>query len=382
MPDSAQSKKIKLAALETLVFRAPVETPVQTSFGTMWDRPAVLVRAVADDGAEGWGEIWCNFPAVGAEHRARLADHSVAPLLVGREYASPDVAYQAIVEALEVLAIQSGELGPIAQVAAGVDIALWDLVARRAGTPLYRMFRNERVDRVAVYASGLNPDQPEKLADARHADGYRSFKLKVGFGRDRDLANLKALRETLGDDCGLMIDANQAWGIDEAITMAKEVEPFALRWLEEPLRADMPRRHWRTLARTISTPIAAGENIRGEEIFAEAIREGALKVIQPDIAKWGGFSGCVPVGRRTLVAGVRFCPHWLGGGIGLAASMHLLAAVGGDGMVEVDANANPLRSLMAGNFVSVSNGSMAMPDTPGLGCAPDLEALSEFRVKH
>src|SRR5688500_791247 len=138
MPDSERSKKIHLVALEAHVYRAPVETPVQTSFGIMRDRPAVLVRAVADDGTEGWGEVWCNFPAVGAEHRARLVEHSVAPLLVGREHASPGEAHRAVAGALEILAIQSGELGPIAQVVAGVDIALWDLAARRAGVPVYR----------------------------------------------------------------------------------------------------------------------------------------------------------------------------------------------------------------------------------------------------
>lgn len=382
MPDSDRSKIIHLVALEAQVYRAPIDTPVRTSFGTMRDRPAVLVRALDADGTEGWGEIWCNFPAVGAEHRARLLEHNVAPLLVGCENASPKEAYRVVVGALEVLAIQSGELGPIAQVVAGMDIALWDLVARRAGVPLYRLFRDETVDRVAVYASGLNPDQPEKLAAARHADGHRSFKLKVGFGRERDLANLGALREMLGDECGLMIDANQAWELDEAIAMAGRVEPFCLQWLEEPLRADAPRRHWRSLARAVSVPIAAGENVRGEEIFAEAIRERALNVLQPDIAKWGGFTGCVPVGRQTLAAGVRFCPHWLGGGVGLAASMHLLAAVGGDGMVEIDSNPNPLRSLMEGAFGRVSDGAVAMPETPGLGCAPDFEALREFRVKH
>jgi L-alanine-DL-glutamate epimerase-like enolase superfamily enzyme len=238
------------------------------------------------------------------------------------------------------------------------------------------------VDRVAVYASGLNPDQPEKLAAARHAEGHRFFKLKVGFGRERDLANLVALRETLGQDCGLMIDANQAWEFDEAVAMASEVEPFGIEWLEEPLRADAPRRHWRALARAAPVPIAAGENIRGEEIFTEAIRERALKVLQPDIAKWGGFTGCVPVGRNTLAAGLRFCPHWLGGGIGLAASMHLLAAVGGDGMVEIDSNPNPLRELMAGDFARVDDGAVAMSDAPGLGCAPDFSALKEFRVTH
>jgi D-galactarolactone cycloisomerase len=381
MRDTMHSKKIRLAALEAQVYRAPIETPVRTSFGVMRDRPAVLVRAVDEDGTEGWGEIWCNFPAVGAEHRARLLEHSVAPLLVGQHFDSAEDAHHEISSALEILAIQSGELGPIAQVVAGVDIALWDLVARRADVPLYRLFRDDGVASVAVYASGLNPDRPERLASARHAEGHRAFKLKVGFGRERDLANLKALRATLGDECRLMIDANQARDLDEATAMAGLVEPFGLDWLEEPLCADMPRRHWRALARATRLPIAAGENIRGEEIFDEALRERALGVLQPDIAKWGGFSGCVPVGRKALQAGVRFCPHWLGGGIGLVASMHLLAAVGGNGMVEVDANPNPLRSLMAGGL-AVSEGRMALPAGPGLSVAPDLETLREFLVKH
>jgi L-alanine-DL-glutamate epimerase-like enolase superfamily enzyme len=107
-----------------------------------------------------------------------------------------------------------------------------------------------------------------------------------------------------------------------------------------------------------------------------------LGVLQPDIAKWGGFSGCVPVGQRTLAAGVRFCPHWLGGGVGLAASLHLLAVVGGDGMVEVDSNPNPLRSLMMGTSFQVTEGSMSLPQRPGLGIEPDFDALREFRVDH
>ena len=380
MQESGGAKAFRLEALEAFVYRAPIDIPVRTSFGLMRDRPAVLVRAVDKDGTEGWGEVWCNFPSVGAEHRARLVEQIIAPLICGREHASPDAVWRETTSALEILAIQSGEFGPIAQAVAGVDIALWDLAARRAGLPVYRMFRQQEEQRVSVYASGLNPDNPERLASERRAEGHRFFKLKVGFGRDRDIANLRALRDTLGPDCGLMIDANQGWPLDEAITMAGAVEPFGLQWLEEPLRADAPRRQWQELARAVSLPIAAGENMRGEKNFAEAISESALSVLQPDIAKWGGFSGCVPVGRQALASGVRFCPHWLGGGIGLAAAMHLLAAVGGDGMVEIDANPNPLRSLTAGGFDSVSDGTVAMPDAPGLGCAPDLDSLREFRV--
>jgi L-alanine-DL-glutamate epimerase-like enolase superfamily enzyme len=373
-------KEIRLAALEAQVYRAPIAAPVRTSFGIMRDRPAVLIRAVDQDGTEGWGEVWCNFPSVGAEHRARLIEESLAPLLLGRSFASPKAAFGELSAALAVLALQSGELGPVAQTVAGIDIALWDLTARRAGLPLYRLFGADRIEAISVYASGLNPDQPEHLACEKQAQGYRAFKLKVGFGRDRDLGNLKALRESLGPDCSLMIDANQAWDLEEAIVMARLAEPFGLDWLEEPLRADTPRRHWQALARATSLPLAAGENIRGEEVFAEAIREGALRVLQPDIAKWGGFSGCIPVGRKALAAGVRFCPHWLGGGIGLAASLHLLAAVGGDGLVEVDSNPNPLRELMAVDALAVTSGTMRVPQGAGLGVTTDFEALKEFRV--
>src|SRR5690606_30968687 len=127
MPDSLSSKKIRLAALEAQVYRAPIEVPVQTSFGVMHDRPAVLVRAVDEAGAEGWGEVSCNFPTVGAGQRARRLEQSAAPLLSGRGFETNGDAYRERATALEVLAIQTGELGPIAQVVAGVDIALWDL---------------------------------------------------------------------------------------------------------------------------------------------------------------------------------------------------------------------------------------------------------------
>ena len=127
-----------IARVEAHVLRWPVRVPVRTSFGTMHDRPAVLVRVVAEDGAFGWGESWCNFPSCGAEHRARLIETVLAPLLVGRAFASPEEAFRELSAKTAVLAIQSGEPGPIAQAIAGVDIALHDLAARRAGVPLWR----------------------------------------------------------------------------------------------------------------------------------------------------------------------------------------------------------------------------------------------------
>ncbi len=363
-----------VARVEARVHRAPIATPVVTSFGIMRDRPMVLVRVEDVDGAVGWGEAWCNFPAVGAEHRARLVESVMAPLLEGRRFETPQEAFALLTHATTVLAIQSGERGPIAQSIAGVDIALWDLAARKAGAPLWRMLGGKS-PRVRVYASGINPDGAVALALARRDEGYTAFKLKVGFGIDRDLANLRALRDALGAGAGLMVDANQGWTRAEALDHAPRMEEFNLQWLEEPLRADRPWSEWLDLSRRTRIPLAAGENFADARAFDDALSTRALRVVQPDIAKWGGFSGCVPVAQRILEAAVRFCPHYLGGGIGLLASAHLLAAVGGDGMLEIDANPNPLRTLTCGALNRVIDGVAELTEEPGLGVAVDPGAL-------
>jgi D-galactarolactone cycloisomerase len=359
------------------VFRWPVETPVRTSFGVMHERPMVLVAVEAGDGLVGWGEIWCNFPTVGAEHRARLVESVFAPILAGSEVHDPAALFDKLTATTAVLAIQAGEYGPIAQCIAGIDIALWDLAARRERKPLWRLLGGSD-PAVRVYASGLNPEDPQKLAKIKRDEGFTAFKLKVGFGAVRDVTNLHALRDHLGPDARLMVDANQAWTFEEAAAMLPRLEPFALDWLEEPMRADAPLDAWRSLASHSAIQLAGGENLVGEAQFDAAIASGAFGVVQPDIAKWGGFSGCVAVARRIRAAGLRFCPHYLGGGIGLLASAHLLAAVGGDGLLEIDANPNPLRSSTCGPVGLVRQGRITLEEGPGLGFVPDLDALAEL----
>jgi len=368
---------VHLARIEAFVFRCPVATPVRTSFGTMHDRPAVFVRVEDRDGAAGWGEIWCNFPSCGAEHRAKLVDTVMAPLLTSRAFDGPAEAFDWLTQRTAVLAIQSGEPGPMAQAIAGIDLALWDLCARRAGQPLWRYLGGVQ-DGVGVYASGINPDRPQDLAAARLAEGYRAFKLKIGFGRERDLANLAAMREVLGPGLPLMTDANQAWSLDEACGMAPQLEAFNLGWLEEPLRADRPWHEWQQLSQATGIPLAAGENIAGPAAFDAAIAQGVLSVLQPDSAKWGGISGCWPVIARGQAAGLRYCPHYLGGGIGLLHSAHLLAAAGGGGILEIDANPNPLRTALAPALSRVTEGRCRLGEQPGIGVAPDLGAVAQL----
>jgi L-alanine-DL-glutamate epimerase-like enolase superfamily enzyme len=374
-----------IARIEAHVLRWPVQLPVRTSFGVMHDRPAVLVRVEDREGAVGWGESWCNFPACGAEHRARLIETVVAPIVIGRSFATPQAAFGAMSAQTAVLAIQSGEFGPLAQAIAGVDTALHDLAARRAGLPLWRHLQDAgaratvgAVRELPIYASGINPDAPGDTVAALRRAGHTAFKLKVGFGAARDLANLAAVRAAAGAGAVLMVDANQAWDLDAAIAMARALAEHAPAWLEEPLRADRPAREWQRLGAASTTPLAAGENAIGDDAFDALIAARAVAVVQPDLAKWGGISGVLGVADRIDAAGLRYCPHYLGAGVGLLASAHVLASrPRAGGLLEVDANANPLRTLLCPPLATVHDGRIALGAAPGLGIDPDLADLRE-----
>jgi L-alanine-DL-glutamate epimerase-like enolase superfamily enzyme len=133
------------------------------------------------------------------------------------------------------------------------------------------------------------------------------------------------------------------------------------------------------LARRTGVPLAAGENLRGIDAFGDALAAEFLSFVQPDVAKWGGISGCREVALLARRHGTIFCPHWLGGGVGLAASMHLRAAMGPEGYAEVDANPNPLREEVF--LPGPVDGWVALPDAPGLGVEPDIARLEAYRVR-
>ena len=105
-----------------------------------------------------------------------------------------------------------------------------------------------------------------------------------------------------------------------------------------------------------------------------------LGVVQPDICKWGGFTKTLPLARRIVAAGQTYCPHFLAGPIGVLASAHCLAAAGGDGMLEIDANMNPIRERLTGGLPTIKNGIMSMPAGAGLGIEPDMAILGEFAL--
>jgi D-galactarolactone cycloisomerase len=364
-------------AVECFVFRAPLEVPVKVAFGAMTNRPAVFLRVAASDGAWGWGEVFSNFPQVGAEHRARLVQSIFAPLLKGVP-CDPAETYAMLGRRTRSFAIQCGEPGPFAQITAAVDQALWDMSARRTGVALWRLLGGAS-GRVKVYASGLGPDDVVEHATRKHAEGFRAFKLKVGFGRERDLGNLRDMRAALGAGTPIMTDANQAWEPADALDRIRELAAFDPHWIEEPIRADEPLAAWRDIANASPIPIAAGENIRGLDAFVAAMEHGGLRIVQPDVGKWGGITAGREVAARTAQLGATCCPHWLAGGVGLATTLHFVAACGTPASyAEVDANPNPLREEVCS--LALDGGAVTLDDAPGLGVEPDLGALRRFLV--
>lgn len=372
---------MKITRIEPWVYRAPVLEPVANAFGSMSNRPSLFVRMTAADGAWGWGEVFCNFPQVGAEHRARLLTSVFKPLVEGRQFQDATVFRAHLEAGTRRMAIQCGEPGSFAQVTGGLEQAFWDMTARRANKPLWRLLdeREKSSPRVRVYASGIGPRNVAGVVRACRAAGHRAFKLKVGFDPALDRANLVAMREAAGVDAAVMIDANQAWSPLDAARRIAELADLKPHWVEEPLAADEDAAEWRGLARDAGVPLAAGENLRGEAAFRGAIEAGYLRYVQPDVGKWGGIGGCRAVAMQAARRDITFCPHWLGGGVGLAASLHLRAGVGEGGMVEVDANPNPLREEVCP--WRIVDGHVDIPEKPGIGVEPDLARLARHAVK-
>lgn len=370
----------KIREIEAFAYRVPLARPVQTSFGKMRDRPAVLLRLTDASGVHGWGEVFCNWPAAGAEHRARLVLEDLADLVFADAWDGAPALFDHLTAATHVKVLQTAEPGPFAQAIAGLDMAFSDLMARRTGQPLARFLAPAAPAGVPVYASGIQIDDAPTMIPAARAAGFRAFKIKVGFDIAADAEKTQTIAAALLGGELLMADANQAWNVDEAAEFLARIGETNLHWLEEPIRVDFPAQDWTRLAGLSRIPIAGGENLLGMVQFEDAAALGALSVIQPDAAKWGGVTGCLRVARVAEQAGRTYCPHFLGAGIGLLASAHILAASGSKGMLEVDVNPNPLRAEMLSGWPSIAGGTVTLPDGPGLGIDPDLTRLATYRT--
>lgn len=343
-------------------------------------RNGLLIRIEDQQGAFGWGEAWCNFPPHANESRKHLLDSVIAPGLVGERFSHIGDVREHLDKKWARMALHVGEPGPFNHCIAGIDIALWDLVARRESRPLSALLQEEPANRVNVYASTLDAARAPELAGELIDSGHRAFKLKVGLDPEFDQKLVHDVRNAIGDEFQILVDANQNWSVEEAITAMGAFSDAGLTFVEEPILAVATPDMWRELAEQSSVPLAAGENINSLSGFMAHLENGSLTFFQPDVAKWGGVSGCFEVGQMVRNRGAVYCPHYMGTAVGLAASLHLLAAVGGDGYVELDSNSNPLRTDLCDIDLTVSEGRVPVPEGHGIGVVPDADALRQYKI--
>jgi len=374
------SDHIKIKNIQAYVYRVPLTKPVKSQYLKLESRPALFVSVTDENGLHGWGEVWCNFPEYGAEHRSKLITTLVNPVLKNFEYSHPREVYEKLIDVLDLYAIQSGEIGTFAQIISGIDIAVWDLAARRARLPLASFINSSSELIVNCYASALDVNNAGEATAALVEAGHRAFKLKVGFGKEMDRKNLKQIRGAAGSESLVFVDANQRWAhADEAASKINEISDFDIGFVEEPLNAHSSNEEWSTLSRLTSVPLAGGENIMGNKEFERYINKKLVNHLQIDVAKWGGISqGLIHAGMAQK-NNMTVTPHYLGGGIGLLASSHFLAAIGGKGFQEFDANDNPLRQFTT-DGLKIHEGKLQLPNNPGIGVEPELNRISRYLI--
>lgn len=363
---------MKIERIEPVLLRVPF---IDRARGHAWrgrDFGAlemIFVRVETADGITGWGECFsynCQEPVAAA------LSTMVAPLAVGRDSRQIGALMFDLQRHLHIY----GRYGIQNYALSGLDIALWDIAAKRAARPLVDLLGGARETTLDAYASMFRYNDPDQLADAVRAalkEGFHTIKL-----HERGVKEAEAAREAAGAETPMMMDTNCAWSPREAFAMAHALRPSGLRWLEEPV---FPPEDFGTLAALqaqTGIPIATGENACTAFEFDKMIRAGAASYVQPSVTKVGGVTELRKVAALAEVGGVEMVPHSPYFGPGLLATLHLVAAQ--PRAVPIEYFRLAIEAKPFGERAEPKGGSFALPTAPGLGLEPDAGFLATYRV--
>ncbi len=368
---------MKITDVEALHLRIPDVQEIAD--GT---QDVLIVRVRADNGLVGIGEVSSQSyvcKAIIEAPRSAERRHGLRQIVVGQDAEDIEGLWQRMYFHTN----RYGRRGAAIHAISGVDMALWDLRGKSLGQPVCQLWGGAQRTAIRAYASylfGETPDETFRLAQEAKRLGLAAVKFGWGpFGADAqgDRDHVEAARRAVGDDCELMVDAGCKWDAATALSRAKLLEPLGIRWLEEPLSQD-DLRGYAELCSQSPIPIAAGEGEVTRYGFADLIERG-VHVLQPDVAICGGLTVCREVSRMCQAAGRRAVPHCFSTGVNLAASLHWMAACGGD-LVEYCLRPSPLMRRLVRNLPPLVDGHVDVPDGPGLGIELDDAIINEYRV--
>ncbi|WP_225336374.1 mandelate racemase/muconate lactonizing enzyme family protein [Halomicrobium urmianum] len=371
-------------SVEAVALRSEPDEPFGYAQAWVEERTALLVRVETADGAVGWGECWG--PIAGS--RETIEDF-LAPIVEGRDPADVERIHEDLRDRTRA-AYQS--IVPYPAIS-GVDLALWDLRGKCRGESAASMLGGRRRDAVRAYATGHYfkhgadlEEQYERIAAeaAANADRLGAVKAKIGlsllgYGPDEDVELVRRIRDAVGPETTLLVDANYAYDAGTARRVGRALEDLDVYWFEEPVPPTDVDGYAR-LRDALDVRVAGGECHTPPE-FDRLFEAGAVDVAQPDLCNAGGLTAGRRLADRAAGAGVPLVPHVWGTPVAIAASLQLIATLPGRPWLEFDSSSNPLRGELAPDeFSANDDGAIAVPDGPGLGVDLDVDALDRYRV--
>ncbi len=359
-------------------------------------RTSHIVEVETDEGVTGWGE--CFGPGNIAFANKGIVEKVIQPIVLGMQALDRDVIWHKVYNLMR----DHGQKGMPLQALSGVDIALWDIAGKAANLPLYKMIGGAHRDKVEVYGYGmmLRPENIKSLI-TRFKDesaeikemGFKALKMKVGVGPKDDIKLIEAVRRGIGDNFRFMVDANHGYTTHDALYVGRAMEEFSPYWFEEPV-APEDLDGYRELRATLRVNISGGEAEFNRWGWRKLLESRGLDIAQPEVCALGGISEYL---RVLALCHSHFTPvvnHVWGSAIAVAVNLHLLAAMpplpGGlfpwEPMLEFDTTHNHFIddlltvSLDIKNQVKSNNGTVSLPNGPGLGITPKRDFLDKFRI--
>ena len=359
-------------------------------------RTSHIVEIETDEGISGWGE--CFGPGNIAFANKGIVEKVIQPMVLGMQALDRDVIWHKVYNLMR----DHGQKGMPLQALSGVDIALWDLAGKAANLPLYKMIGGAHRDKVEVYGYGmmLRPENinslisrfKEESAEIKEM-GFKALKMKVGVGPKDDIKLIEAVRGGIGDNFRFMVDANHGYTTHDALYVGRAMEEFSPYWFEEPV-APEDLDGYRELRAFLKVNISGGEAEFNRWGWRKLLESRGLDIAQPEVCALGGISEYL---RVLALCHSHFTPvvnHVWGSAIAVAVNLHLLAAMpplpGGlfpwEPMLEFDTTHNHFiddlltESLDIKNQVKSNNGTVSLPNGPGLGVTPQRDFLDKFRI--
>ncbi len=383
---------MKINSVDVYVLKTPLEEPFAFSQGWVRQRSATLVRIQTDNGLSGWGEAFAQ-GLEPPEISAAVIRHALAPVVVNRDALDINVLWYEMYNKTR----DYGRKGSVLAGISAIDIALWDLAGKYHKQPVYQLMGGAFRKKVVPYATGFyrltGQGEASRLAEEavqHRAAGFKSMKVKLGFGVEDDIKVMRAIDDALraeqsnGHDCELMVDTNHAYGRAEALRLGRALEEYNIRWYEEPLVPE-DLDGYRALRRALSVPIAAGEN--EHSIYGYNQLLDFIDVAQPDVGSCGGLTAARDITAMAQAKGVMVNPHVWGSAVAQAASLQLIASLpvphhslyATQPVLEYDRSSHPYRKELITKPWELLDGEITVPDGHGLGIEVRMDVIEKYQ---